>query len=122
MSKFIYIEGIGRLILNDALFLIRNNAFLFYTTMDPMFLVAVIVTLIYALVKFGEYKFLQRDDEKTPLKDIVREIIIVAMSSLAASYIYFHFQGTINEFFNVVTDAKVLNQANTQVFTDKPNF
>jgi|TARA_B100000900_G_scaffold323714_1_gene283288 flagellar biosynthesis regulator FlbT len=90
--------------------------------MDPMFLVAILVTIVYALVKFGEYKFLQKDDEKTPLKDIFRELIIVSLCSLGASYIYFHFQGSINEFFNVVTDAKVLNQANTQVFTDKPNF
>jgi hypothetical protein len=46
----------------------------------------------------------------------------VAICSLGGSFIYFHFQGTINEFFNVVTEAKVLSQANTAVFTDKPNF
>ena len=90
--------------------------------MDPMFIVAFFVTLLFALVKFGEYKFLQKEQEKTPLKDIVRDLLIVLVSSLAGSYIYFNFQDSINEFFNVVTDSKVLNTAATQVFTDKPTF
>jgi len=90
--------------------------------MDPMFIVAFFITLLFALVKFGEYKFLQKEQEKTPLKDIVRDLLIVLVSSLAGSYIYFSFQDSINEFFNVVTDSKVLNNAATQVFTDKPTF
>ena len=90
--------------------------------MDPMFIVAFFITLLFALVKFGEYKFLQKEEEKTPLKDIVRDLLIVLISSLAGSYIYFNFQNSINEFFNVVTDSKVLNTAATQVFTDKPTF
>jgi len=90
--------------------------------MDPMFIVAFFITLLFALVKFGEYKFLQKEKEKTPLKDIVRDLLIVLVSSLAGSYIYFNFQDSINEFFNVVTDSKVLNNAATQVFTDKPAF
>tara|TARA_B100001175_G_C18924901_1_gene364171 strand:- start:199 stop:471 length:273 start_codon:yes stop_codon:yes gene_type:complete len=90
--------------------------------MDPMLVVTVLIVIVFALVKFMEYKFLEKEDEKTPLKDIVRELIIVAICSLGGSFIYFHFQGTINEFFNVVTEAKVLSQANTAVFTDKPNF
>lgn len=87
-----------------------------------MFIVAFFITLLFALVKFGEYKFLQKEKEKTPLKDIVRDLLIVLVSSLAGSYIYFSFQDSINEFFNVVTDSKVLNNAATQVFTDKPAF
>lgn len=87
-----------------------------------MFIVAFFITLLFALVKFGEYKFLQKEQEKTPLKDIVRDLLIVLVSSLAGSYIYFNFQDSINEFFNVVTDSKVLNNAATQVFTDKPTF
>ena len=87
-----------------------------------MFIVAFFITLLFALVKFGEYKFLQKEEEKTPLKDIVRDLLIVLVSSLAGSYIYFNFQDSINEFFNVVTDSKVLNNAATQVFTDKPTF
>ena len=87
-----------------------------------MFIVAFFITLLFALVKFGEYKFLQKEEEKTPLKDIVRDLLIVLVSSLAGSYIYFNFQDSINEFFNVVTDSKVLNTAATQVFTDKPTF
>lgn len=87
-----------------------------------MFIVAFFITLLFALVKFGEYKFLQKEEEKTPLKDIVRDLLIVLVSSLAGSYIYFNFQNSINEFFNVVTDSKVLNNAATQVFTDKPTF
>ena len=61
-------------------------------------------------------------DEVKPLKDVVRDCLLVLMCSIAGSYFYFHFQTTIRDFFNVVTETKVLNHASTQVFTDSPSF
>jgi hypothetical protein len=89
--------------------------------MDPMFFVAFTITILFVLAKFAEYKYVQPDDKK-PLKETVRDIIIVLVCALGGSYGYFHFQDSIRDFFNVVTESKVLTNAATQVFTDKPNF
>lgn len=67
-----------------------------------------------------EWKYMS--DEVTPLKNVVRDSFLVLMSSLSGAYLYFHFQTTIREFFNVVTETKVLNSQATQVFTDNPSF
>lgn len=88
--------------------------------MEEVFVVASIITLCYSVSKFMEWKYMS--EETTPLKDIVRDCFLVLMSSLSGSYLYFHFQSTIREFFNVVTETKVLNSQATQVFTDNPNF
>lgn len=89
--------------------------------MDPMFVITVTITLLFVLAKFIEYKYFQ-SDEKKPLKDTVRDIIIVTICSLAGSYLFFQFQGSIHDFFDVVTESKSVTSAATQVFTDKPNF
>jgi hypothetical protein len=89
--------------------------------MDPMFVVTVATTLLFVLAKFIEYKYFQVEDNK-PLKDTVRDILIVMVCSLASSYLFFQFQGSIHDFFDIVTESKVVNDAATQVFTDKPNF
>jgi|TARA_Y100000389_G_C17466498_1_gene526161 hypothetical protein len=89
--------------------------------MEPMFVVAVTTTLLFVLAKFIEYKYFQ-GEEKKPLKDTVRDTLIVMACALASSYVFFQFQGSINDFFDVVTESKVASGAATQVFTDKPNF
>ena len=88
--------------------------------MEEVFVVATIITVSFCLSKFIETKYFM--DEVKPLKDIVRDCLLVLMCSIAGSYFYFHFQTTIRDFFNVVTETKVLNHASTQVFTDSPSF
>jgi hypothetical protein len=89
--------------------------------MDPMFVVTVTTTLLFVLAKFIEYKYFQ-GEEKKPLKDTVRDTLIVMICSLASSYVFFQFNDSIHDFFDVVTESKVASGAATQVFTDKPNF
>tara|TARA_B100001175_G_C19392430_1_gene582148 strand:- start:718 stop:909 length:192 start_codon:yes stop_codon:yes gene_type:complete len=61
-------------------------------------------------------------DDKKPLKDVVRDSIVVMVCSLTGAYIYFQYSDYIGDFFNIVTETKVLNPATTQVFTDVPTF
>ena len=89
--------------------------------MEPMFFVAFTVTMLFILAKFVEYKYFLTE-EKKPLKETVRDTLIVLVCALGGSYSYFNFQDSIRDFFDVVTEAKVLTNASTQVFTDKPNF
>jgi hypothetical protein len=86
--------------------------------MNPSFLLAIGITVLFGAFKFAEMRY----DEDLPLKTVVRDALVVFLSSLGASYIFFAFQSTIVDFFNVVTEAKVINAAATQVFTDIPPF
>jgi hypothetical protein len=91
--------------------------------MDKSFLLAFIITVLFGLSKFVEWRFLTDDeDEPKPLKETVRDLLIVLVSSVTGSFIYFHFQQNLMDFFNVVTETKVLNAATTQIFTDVPAF
>ena len=88
--------------------------------MDDMFVVATFVTVVFCLAKFIEIKYFH--EEIKPLKDVVRDCVLVLLSSLGGSFVYFHFQSYIRNFFNVVTETKVLNSVATEVFTDTPSF
>ena len=88
--------------------------------MEEVFIITTIITVSFCLSKFIEYKYIS--DDVKPLKDVVRDCLLVLMSSVSGSYFYFYFQRSIRDFFNVVTETKVLNTATTQVFTDNPTF
>jgi len=101
--------------------LFNNTRFFIFRKMESIFLVTFITTLLFILAKFIEFKYFHGDETK-PLKETVRDTLLVLVCALGGSYGYFQFQDSIGDFFNVVTEAKVLNNASTQVFTDKPNF
>ena len=71
-------------------------------------------------MKFLEAKYL--DKEWKPLKYFVRDAIIVFISTAVGGFIFFQNNNAISELFNVVTETKILNTANTQIFTDAPGF
>jgi multisubunit Na+/H+ antiporter MnhB subunit len=88
--------------------------------MQELFVLAIMITLLFCASKFVEMKYLNQ--EMKPLKEVVRDGLVVLVCSLTGGYIFFHFSSSITDFFNVVTETKVLNTATTQVFTDKPEF
>jgi RsiW-degrading membrane proteinase PrsW (M82 family) len=88
--------------------------------MEKIVLISFLVTLLFCGFKFVEIKYLDKEDK--PLKTVVRDAIVVFICSLVATFVFFNLEGHINDFFNVVTDTKVLNAGNTQVFTDAPGF
>ena len=88
--------------------------------MEEVFVITTIITLSFCLSKYIEYKYFT--DDVKPLKDLGRDCLLVLLCAVSGSYIYFYFQTSIRDFFNVVTETKVLNNATTQVFTDNPTF
>jgi hypothetical protein len=91
--------------------------------MDKSFLLAFIITAFFGLSKYVELRFLtDEEDEPKPLKEIVRDLLVVLVCSISGSFLFFHFQQNLMDFFNVVTETKVLNAATTQIFTDVPAF
>jgi hypothetical protein len=66
-------------------------------------------------------KYIHTDEEK-PLKDLVRDATFVFMCSFVGGIAYFKLDGSIADFFNILTEAKTLHPAAAQVFTDEPGF
>lgn len=88
--------------------------------MEEVFIIATIITVSFCISKYVETKYFS--DEVKALKDIVRDCLLVLICSVSGAYIYFHFHKSIRDFFNVVTETKVLDSATTEVFTDSPTF
>jgi hypothetical protein len=85
-------------------------------------LFSVLTTLFFVVFKFVENKYLAREEEQKPLKELVRDAIVVFLCSLAVGYILMAFGDNINDFYNVLTETKTINPAATQIFTDEPGF
>ena len=88
--------------------------------MERELILSTLVTILFSVLKFFEMKYI--DKETKPMKLFVRDSIIVFICTLLSSYVFFSYDAYITDFFNVVTDSKVINPANTQVFTDVPGF
>ena len=56
------------------------------------------------------------------LKEIVRDAFIVFVCSVVSSFIFFHMDGSLTDFLNVLTETKTMNSGVTQIFTDEPGF
>jgi len=88
--------------------------------MDKTFVLAVIITILFCATKYVEQRFLDQDPK--PLKEVVRDALVVLVCSITGSFGFFHFQGTLIDFFNAVTETKALNPVATEIFTDVPAF
>jgi hypothetical protein len=88
--------------------------------MQQVFLISILITFLFCLFKFLEMKYLE--NELKPLKFFVRDALIVFSSSLVVTYGCFHLDGSITDFFNVMTKNKSLNIGSTEIFTDAPGF
>jgi hypothetical protein len=93
-------------------------------------IIPVVTSALFLASKIAEMKFIDKDIK--PLKVILRDTLIVFISSLTATYILFNFSEYIQEFMNVVTDSKInpvsvfggggAGVTSTEIFTDTPNF
>ena len=88
--------------------------------MEKVFVISIIVVFLFCLSKFLEMKYLEK--EWKPLKHLVRDAIIVFACTALGSFVYFHMDGSVTDFLNIVTENKALNVASPQVFTDDPGF
>ena len=88
--------------------------------MEKVILLACVLTFFYGLLKFFEMKFIER--QMKPLKEIVRDLILVFASSFFVFYVFIQHQTKVDDFFSVVTNTNILNPDTTQVFTGSPDF
>ena len=88
--------------------------------MEKIFVISILITTVYFLVRFLEMKFITK--QMKPLKELMRDTLIVLMCSAISCFFYFSFSENITGLINVVTDNKVVTPATTQIFTDEPGF
>jgi len=88
--------------------------------MEKVFILSIITTCLFVVIKILEMKFV--DKEWKPLKNIIRDAVIVFVCSMVGSFLLFQMDGSVTDFLNVVTDNKSFNMSATQIFTDAPGF
>jgi hypothetical protein len=88
--------------------------------MNNLFLFAIYTTALFCLSKMLEMKFI--DHEIKPLRELVRDCVIVFSCSLSASYGYLYTGSMFTGFMNYVTENKIVEMTNPEIFTNKPEF
>lgn len=88
--------------------------------MEKLLVFALVITTVFSIFKILEMKYLEKDMK--PLKFVIRDAVIVFVSSFATLTINSMFGGNVQDFMNVLTDTKTLDSASTQVFTGEPGF
>ena len=88
--------------------------------MEKVILFAVCVTVLFGIVKGLEMKFIEKDFKA--LKLIIRDFVIVFMSSFSVATLFIQYNTYFDDFFSVITNTKVINPDKTQIFTGMPDF
>ena len=88
--------------------------------MEQVVIISVLISTLYLGIKVVEMKYV--DKKMKPLRDIVRDTVIVFACAAVSTFFYFKMNVNISNFFDVVTDSKTLMPSTTQVFTGEPGF
>lgn len=88
--------------------------------MEKIFMLAMLITFLFCSLKMIEMKYVTK--EWKPLKTVIRDAVVVFVASVASTFVFNVSNGTLSDFFNIVTDNKVLNPAATEIFTGDPGF
>ena len=88
--------------------------------MEKLLLISLLITFLFCIMKILEMKYLEK--EFKPMKYVIRDAAIVFASSITGLFVFFNLNGSMTDFFYLVTDKKTINTAATQIFTDDPGF
>ena len=87
--------------------------------MEALVAIIIITTVLYVLAKMIEMKYVDR--EMRPLKELIRDATIVAVSAGVSTFSVFSMNKSMNGFFSAMTEQTHL-PAVAPVFTDNPEF
>jgi len=88
--------------------------------MEKLFILATLITFLFCSIKIIEMKYISK--EWKPLKTVIRDAAVVFISGVAGIFAFNASNGSMTDFFNIVTDNAVLNPSATEVFTGEPGF
>jgi hypothetical protein len=85
--------------------------------MEKPILLTIAITVIYFVIKMLEMKYIEKTMQ--PVKLIVRDVIIVFMSSFVPIFMFFNASGPVAE---MIGSGDLGSAIPTQIFTDLPGF
>jgi hypothetical protein len=88
--------------------------------MEKALVISTVISILFAIFKFIEMKYIHK--HLKPLKDILRDIVIVFLSSFLTLMVFLYYQNRIEDFIAILTNTNILKSENTEVFTGHPNF
>lgn len=88
--------------------------------MEKALALAFLISAVFGIMKFLEMKYLEKKTK--PLKEIVRDVLMVLLASFGCSFVFLYYQNKIDDFLSVVTNTSNLKAETTQVFTGMPDF
>ena len=88
--------------------------------MEKALFLSVVVVVIFGVLKFLEMKYL--DEQLKPLRDVVRDLVMVFVSTFVSALAYIQYQNKFDDFLSVITNTNVMKPEQTQVFTGLPDF
>lgn len=83
--------------------------------MEKIILLSIIISILFSMIKFLEMKYIEK--EMPPLKFIVRDTLIVLVSSFIPIFAFINMSGTIGQFFGGASLS-----TSPEIFTDTPGF
>jgi hypothetical protein len=94
--------------------------------MEKVFVLLILVLVVYLVMRYIEYRFIDSEEERIPLRTIIRDAMMVSAAVVTGGTGFFYFDRYLVGFFNTVmnTDSinKVVDRENIQIFTDDPGF
>jgi hypothetical protein len=94
--------------------------------MEKIFILVFVILVVYLFARFLEYRFIDQEEERPSLKQIVRDSIVVGASTVVGGTLFFYLDGYLVGFFNSVMNSdlasKIVDRENIQIFTDDPGF
>lgn len=94
--------------------------------MEKIFILVFVILVVYLLARFLEYRFIDQEEERPSLKQVVRDSIVVGASTVVGGTLFFYLDGYLVGFFNSVMNSdlasKIVDRENIQIFTDDPGF
>ena len=88
--------------------------------MEKALFMAIIICVLFGILKFLEMKYL--DKHLKPLKDVIRDLVMVFLSAFGTSFLFIYHQHKIDDFLSVLTNTSSIKAETTQVFTGMPDF
>lgn len=88
--------------------------------MEKALFLSIAIVVAFGIFKFLEMKYL--DKQLKPLRDVVRDLVMVFVSTFVSALAYIQYQNKFDDFLSVITNTNVMKPEQTQVFTGLPDF
>lgn len=88
--------------------------------MEKLLVMSLVISVLYIFTKIVEMKYIEK--QMKPFKFVLRDSVIVFLSSFVGLFFGIMLQGNVADFINIMTNTQSFTPNETQVFTGEPEF